>query len=234
MQLPLFYQETLTEDTGDFTLSSETSKHIVQVLRMKAGDEFILTDGKGSEMTVKLKVADKQKGVATFESRTNHLARDYQIAIAISPVKNPTRFEWFVEKATEIGVTEIIPILCKRTEKNKLRRDRLQNIMISAMLQSRQSYCPVLKEEIKIEELLTNAAYDQKFIATLERDNADLKSLLIANDSKIILIGPEGDFTPEEIESFLKVNFLPVSLGNTRLRTETAGVVAAVLLKDSE
>lgn len=232
MQLPLFYEEKLSESTGDITLSPETSKHLVQVLRTKVGEQFILTDGKGSEMTVRLKVADKQQSVASFESRTDHLAPDYQIAIAISPVKNAARFEWFAEKATEIGVTEIIPILCKRTEKQSLRRKRLRHIMISAMLQSRQSYCPVLQEEIKIEELLVSTSYDQKFIATLEGDTAELKPFIHVGDSRIILIGPEGDFTPEEIKASVKADFLPVSLGNNRLRTETAGVVAAVLLKN--
>lgn len=231
MQLPFFFEEALPEGTGDFQLSTESSKHIVQVLRMKAGDKMILTDGQGQEMTVFVKNADKNKTIVSFESKTDHLAAEPAITIAISPLKNAVRFEWFVEKATELGISGILPLICSRTEKKSIKTGRLKNIMISAMIQSRQVYMPELQEEHTFEEIMKLNDYNQKYIATLEGDFADLKELVNPGDSKIILIGPEGDFSPEEVKLALKEDYLPVTLGNQRLRTETAGLVAAVMLR---
>src|SRR6185312_13462142 len=156
-----------------------------------------------------------------------------EITIAISLIKNRTRFEWFIEKATEIGIQSIIPLICKRTENIHFRRERMQSIITSAMLQSRQVWLPELSEPIKMSDVIKAQDCDQKFIAhCLEEEKKELRSdSAHSSDSKIILIGPEGDFTEDEIQSALQQNYIPVSLGATRLRTETAGIVAAVLLK---
>lgn len=231
-QMPYFFEEQLPENNADFELSPETSKHLAQVLRMKEGTHFLMTDGKGKETEVKLILAHKNKSRVSFVSSTNHLAPDYEVAIAISLLKNESRFEWFLEKATEIGVTAIFPLICSRTERKSFRIDRMKNIIISAMLQSRQVFLPRLSEPISIEHLYREDQYRQKFIAhcMTKKDRAELTPMVEKGRSRIILIGPEGDFTSKEVEDALKQEYIPVSLGNTRLRTETAGIVAAALL----
>jgi 16S rRNA (uracil1498-N3)-methyltransferase len=158
-----------------------------------------------------------------------------KVSIAISLVKSPARFEWFLEKATELGVSEIVPIICERTERQHFRYERMKAILVSAMLQSQQVWLPVLKEPIKFETLVREESMPNervKLIAHCEDSTKQqLSSLKIGKTSdSIILIGPEGDFTSKEIEHALEHNYLPVALGETRLRTETAGVAAAVLL----
>jgi 16S rRNA (uracil1498-N3)-methyltransferase len=159
-----------------------------------------------------------------------------RITIAISLLKNSNRFEWFLEKATEIGVHAIIPLICKRTEKQKLREDRMQNILISAMLQSQQCWLPVLHKPIDYELIFRQEEIihaSQKFIAhCIEEEKRNLADLVNETlSSQIILIGPEGDFTNEEVQLAIQNHFDAVSLGDTRLRAETAGVVAATILK---
>jgi 16S rRNA (uracil1498-N3)-methyltransferase len=148
-------------------------------------------------------------------------------------LKNTHRFEWFLEKATEIGVSEIIPLVCERTEKEKFRADRLQGICISAMLQSQQTWLPVLHEPVQFEDLkMWKCENGPNYIAhcTDTAKQAFPHSHISTSPHSLICIGPEGDFTPKEIELALQHQFIPVSLGETRLRTETAGVVAAALL----
>lgn len=231
-QLPLFFEAQLPSGTDDFELSPDTSKHIVQVLRMKPGGRLLLTDGNGIQMEVKLEVADKKKARVSFISKLDHLAPESEIAIAISLLKNEGRFEWFIEKATEIGVQAIYPLICERTERKSFREDRIKNIMISAMLQSRQVFLPHLAAPLQLNQLYSEDQYQQKFIAHCidGDDKAELNSLSDENLSKIILIGPEGDFTSQELKIAVKEGYVPVSLGSTRLRTETAGIVAAVWL----
>jgi len=235
MVLPFFYKENLTASSADVVLDEATSKHVVQVLRMQNGEQLQLTNGKGILFTVEIIDNNRKrctvKVLETFDIPHSPL----HITIAISPVKNNTRFEWFLEKATEIGVTEIIPLVCTRTEKAAFKFDRMKSILVSAMLQSQQCWLPVLHEPTKFNALITSAAHQQKFIAhcidDAKRNLADLNNESLS--SKIILIGPEGDFTPEEIILALQHHFNAVSLGNTRLRTETAGIVAATLLMNS-
>ena len=183
-------------------------------------DKFEITDDNRKKCIVKVIKTNKQQRPTP------------NITIAISPVKNNTRFEWFLEKATEIGVTEIIPLICSRTEKTVFKFERMKSILVSAMLQSQQCWLPVLQEPTKFIELVKSSIQQQKFIAhcmdDAKRSLSDLNNESLS--SKIILIGPEGDFTMDEIELALKNNFSAVSLGNTRLRTETAGIVAAILL----
>jgi len=231
MAVPFFFEENLPL-SNDFILSEETSKHVSQVLRMKEGEEIRVTNGNGQTIIAEIVLPDKKKTkVKTIRKEFSELPKP-EIIIAISLIKNTNRFEWFAEKATEIGVSAIIPMICKRSEKTHFRKERIRSILISAMLQSQQSWLPQLSEPVTFPELIKNENEEQKFIAhCLLEDKKDLKNLAMKAKSKIILIGPEGDFTEEEIEQAIQHNYIPVSLGDTRLRTETAGIVAAVLLQ---
>ena len=231
MAVPFFFEDNLPL-SNDFILSEETSKHVSQVLRMKEGEEIRVTNGNGQTIIAEIVLPDKKKTkVKTIRKEFSELPKP-EIIIAISLIKNTNRFEWFAEKATEIGVSAIIPMICKRSEKTHFRKERIRSILISAMLQSQQSWLPQLSEPVKFPELIKNENEEQKFIAhCLLEDKKDLKNLAMKAKSKIILIGPEGDFTEEEIEQAIQHNYIPVSLGDTRLRTETAGIVAAVLLQ---
>lgn len=233
MSLPFFYKEDIITSSTDVVLDEATSKHIVQVLRMQNGEQLQLTNGKGILFTAEI-TDDNRKKCAVKVIQTNNEQRStINIIIAISLVKNNTRFEWFLEKATEIGVSEIIPLICSRTEKATFKFERMKSILISAMLQSQQCLLPVLHEPVKFNQLVQSATQQQKFIAhcidDAKRNLSDLNNEGLS--SKIILIGPEGDFTTDEIDLALKNNFNAVTLGPTRLRTETAGMVAATLLK---
>ena len=213
-------------------LDEDTSKHITGVLRMKRGEELTLTDGRGTKATAVIE--DDHRKRCTVRIKDRHFEDEVKphITVAISLVKNVARFEWFLEKATEIGISEIIPLLCERTEKEKFRTDRLQNIITSALLQSQQSRMPVLHEPTTFNNVIASTTADDKFIAhCLEWDKQQLPAVA-GNRDAIILIGPEGDFTPAEVEAALGKGFRPVALGDTRLRTETAGMVAAALLRN--
>jgi 16S rRNA (uracil1498-N3)-methyltransferase len=231
MALPFFYKEDLVATSTDIILDEATSKHIVQVLRMQNGEQLQLTNGKGILFTAEITDDNRKKCSVKVIATNNQQRSTNNISIAISPVKNNTRFEWFLEKATEIGVSEIIPLICSRTEKTAFKFDRMKSILVSAMLQSQQCWLPVLHEPTKFNELIKSAAQQQKFIAhcidDAKRSLTDLNNQSLS--SKIILIGPEGDFTPDEIQLAMDNHFSAVSLGETRLRTETAGLVAATL-----
>ena len=231
MAVPFFFEENLPL-SNDFILSEETSKHVSQVLRMKEGEEIRITDGNGQTIIAEIVLPDKKRTKVKTIGKEFSESPKSKISIAISLIKNTNRFEWFAEKATEIGVSAIIPMICKRSEKTHFRKDRIRSILISAMLQSQQSWLPELSEPIKFTDLLKNEQQEQKFIAhCLPEDKKELKEVAINANSKIILIGPEGDFTEEEIQQAIQHNYIPVSLGDTRLRTETAGIVATVLLQ---
>ncbi len=237
MALPFFYIELFDTLAKSIVLDEVTSKHVVQVLRMKEGEKLNLTDGKGILITAEITDNNRKKCTVKVIKTINNQRSTTNITIAISLLKNANRFEWFLEKATEIGVSEIIPLICERTENEKFRYDRMKGNCISAMLQSQQCWLPVLHEPVKYIEYIKYISEKkdlQKFIAFCEESNArnNLSTFKPFNHSTI-LIGPEGDFTKEEIDLALQNNFIPVSLGETRLRTETAGVVAAALLKIS-
>ena len=229
MSLPFFFQEEFSKE-NIFTLSEETSKHAIQVLRMKKGEQLQLTNGKGKIIIAEIISENKKATEVKVLSTSNIIHRTSNIAIAISLIKNTNRFEWFLEKATEIGVSEIIPLLCERTEKQNFRYDRMKNILVSAMLQSQQAWLPILKEPIKFLEVIKKSGQQNKYIAHCIEDKKKKIIDPSINQSSIILIGPEGDFTKPEIEMAIANNFIPITLGDTRLRTETAGIVAAVLL----
>ncbi|TWI83730.1 16S rRNA (uracil1498-N3)-methyltransferase [Lacibacter cauensis] len=235
MALPFFYIESLDSSQQLLTLNEETSKHVVQVLRMQAGEQLNLTDGKGNLFTALINDAHKKHCVVKIQTKSFTPQAARKTCIAVSLVKNASRFEWFLEKATEIGITEIIPLLCDRTERQHFRYDRMKGILVSAMLQSQQTWMPVLHEPMRFENLkmmqFENAV---KLIAHCEeREKTSITDILseVEGANCMILIGPEGDFTSAEIESAIASGCQPVMLGETRLRTETAAVVAATLLK---
>ncbi|MFN8306598.1 MAG: RsmE family RNA methyltransferase [Ferruginibacter sp.] len=233
MALPFFYKEDIAAGAEQVILDEDTSKHIVQVLRMQNGEQLQLTDGKGTLFTCVITDNNRKRCALKAMHQSRMPDAGSRISIAISLLKNTSRFEWFLEKATEIGVSEIIPLVCARTEKTAFKADRLKGILVSAMLQSQQCRLPVLHEPIKFKDLVTSSVHQQKFIAHCIDDAKKNLAGLNNKDhsSKIILIGPEGDFTADEIELAMQNKFGAVSLGDTRLRTETAGVVAATLLK---
>lgn len=233
MTRPFFYDASIQLTDTVFTLNEETSKHVVQVLRMQKDTPLNLTNGRGDLLMATIVDAHKKHCQVSITNGQHLAATAAKTTIAMSILKNTHRFEWFVEKATEMGVDEIIPLLCHRTEKQHFRYDRIKQISISAMLQSQQSWLPQLQYPTPLETVMASAVADIKWMAHCS-NTADKKALaayqISRAASKIILIGPEGDFSAAEIELACRQQFLPVSLGNTRLRTETAGVVAAAVL----
>ena len=233
MPLPCFYVAPENLQHNTVTLSEETSKHMVQVLRMQEGEKIKLTDGLGFFYEAIIQDANRKKCVVNWQEKIVQPVPECKVRVAISLIKNNSRFEWFLEKATEVGVREIIPLICERTEKQKAKLERMQSILISAMLQSQQAWLPKMEEPISFKKLLSQNNNSQKFIACCD-DRFETLTLTQIPEYKndcIILIGPEGDFTKEEIEFAVAQGYQPVSLGPTRLRTETAGLIAAVQLQ---
>jgi 16S rRNA (uracil1498-N3)-methyltransferase len=231
MNAPFFYHPMLADEPESCFLPEESSKHISQVLRMKTGERLHLTDGKGLLAVAEILDAHKKKTSIRILEKQQIPAPDNKRIIAISPVKNTARFEWFLEKSTEIGIHQIIPLICQRTEKQHLRPERLKNILVSAMLQSQQCHLPILDEPTSLVKLLDSNLPDAKYIAHCLQygDRTSFRDVVHSTHASIILIGPEGDFTSDEIHQAIQSGFTPVTLGEQRLRTETAGVVAAAL-----
>ncbi len=232
MALPVFYSAEINAQSDEHVLNEDTSKHIVQVLRMKRDEHLKVSNGNGYMFTTQI-IDDHKKRVVVKITDTSFEPAPANISIGISMVKNVQRFEWFLEKAVEIGISEIHPLLCARTEKQQFRFARMQGIMISAMLQSQQAWLPRLTEPVRFNEFVERPLVGNAFIAHCE---AGVKRSPLQHFSAVknplILIGPEGDFTNEEIQKALDKGYAPVTLGNTRLRTETAGMVAVTLLNN--
>ncbi len=224
----LFYQPGIPE--GIIYLDAEESRHVVRVLRMNEGDQLNLTDGKGFFYFAKITNADPKKCQFKILDRKETQKRNFYIHIAIAPTKNADRIEWFVEKAVEIGVDEISFILCKNSERKVINLERVEKIAVSAMKQSQQARLPKINEVVPFQKIL-NSPLDQKFIAYVDSSNPKhLQSAAQLNKKYLILIGPEGDFSNEELELATQHGFEKVSLGTNRLRTETAGLVAVQVL----
>jgi 16S rRNA (uracil1498-N3)-methyltransferase len=235
MTLPFFYIPEIQPGQTTLQLDEDTSKHVTGVLRKKPGDALHLTDGKGHLLSAVITDDHKKRCIVSITHTQETPPPARKTIVAISLLKNVSRFEWFLEKATEIGITAIIPLICDRTEKEHFRYDRMKNILVSALLQSQQVWLPVLHQPVGFGLLLKQQdiiAIPQKFIAhCLPGKKQQLSHVADASSlTRLILIGPEGDFTPEEINFALEHQYIPVALGDTRLRTETAGLVAAVLL----
>ncbi|HEY6976081.1 MAG TPA: RsmE family RNA methyltransferase [Chitinophagaceae bacterium] len=234
MSLPYFFIKDLS-NSNTIILPEDTSKHCMQVLRMKEGEQVQLTDGKGNLAIARITSADRRYCSVNVEEKKFEERNSRKISVALSLLKNQGRFEWFVEKATEIGISEIIPLICERTERQHFRWERTYNILVAAMLQSEQVWLPILHEPQPFEKMVIASAYPQKLIAYCGEDDnkKDVASIKTKTETQI-LIGPEGDFTNPEIKQALTNSYIPVSLGRTRLRSETAGVVAITLLMNSE
>ena len=211
-----------------FTLSEEESQHAVRVLRLQAGDELEVVDGAGGYyFAVVTNPHPKHCEFQIKETITEYGKRDYRLHIAIAPTKNIERLEWFIEKCTEIGVDEITPILCRFSERKIIKPERLEKIIVSAAKQSLKAYFPILNPMCSFRDFIQQTTVSQKFIAhCYEQDKQLLQQVYQKSSDAVILIGPEGDFSPEEVQAAIQHQFQPVSLGSSRLRTETAGIAA--------
>ncbi len=222
----LFYAPNINGKFYD--LDKEESRHIVRVLRKKQGDTIHFTDGKGWFYETLISEIDSRNcTVEIIRKYEGDDKRPFKIHIAIAPTKNNDRIEWFLEKSTEIGIDEITPIICDHSERKVVKIERLNKVITSAVKQSLKSFHPKLNEQISLKEFLNIDFKGQKFIAYIDTYvTLELSDSIKSNKDILILIGPEGDFRPEEVELAKQKGFVPVSLGKSRLRTETAGVVA--------
>ena len=225
--MQLFYNPDITPGTTLFLFDKEESRHIVKVLRKKEGDFIQITNGKGSLFTSEITFANEKKCEVTISAEEFFEPAPYQLHLAVAPTKLNDRYEWFLEKATEMGISEITPIICDHSERKFIKTDRFDKIIQSAMKQSLQYYLPKLNEPVSFKDFIKKQNDGLNLIAHCEEtDKKSLKDVLEPNQKITILIGPEGDFSDKEIKAALENNYIPVSLGNTRLRTETAAVVA--------
>jgi len=223
-----FFNRNITGDA--FVADALESKHIAKVLRMNVGDKSAFIDGKGGFYTCELQDANPKKCRFTVvEKEFIPKSKKYHLHLVVAPTKNISRFEWFIEKAVEIGIDEITPVQCEYSERIRMKSDRLEKIIISAMKQSQQVWMPRLNELVELDAFLNNDSYQQyqKFIAYVSKDHESLlKERYVKGNDTIILIGPEGDFSTAEIKAAIARNYEPISLGENRLRTETAALVA--------
>ena len=225
--MQLFYNPHINQADSLFVFDKEESKHIIKVLRKKESDILFVTNGLGFLFKTEIKLASDSKCTVAILSFEQQDVTKFKLHLAVAPTKMNERYEWFLEKATEIGIQEITPIICEHSERKIIKTDRFQKIIESAMKQSLHYFIPKLNEPITFKEFVKKDFIGQKFIAHCEEtDKKSLKNVLHASQDCTILIGPEGDFSVKEIQTALDNKFIPVSLGNTRLRTETAAVVA--------
>lgn len=221
----LFYTPDITGET--YQLNEEESRHCSKVLRLVEGDHIQLIDGKGSFYTAEITDAHpKRTALKIIEIQKEYSRRNHYLHIAVAPTKNIDRFEWFLEKATEIGIDEITPLICERSERKDVKIERLNKIITSAIKQSLKAYHPKLNDPCSFKDFL-NKPFKEKFIAhCMEGDKSTLSDKIKKHGDYTILIGPEGDFSPSEAEQALLKEYIPVSLGTSRLRTETAALQA--------
>lgn len=225
--MQLFYNSTINETTESFTFDREESKHIIKVLRKKDGDILFVTNGLGYLFKTEITLASDSKCTVQMVSFEKSAPSNFKLHLAVAPTKMNDRYEWFLEKATEIGIQEITPIICDRSERKVINIDRFDKIILSAMKQSNELYLPKLNPAISFKEFIKQQNEGLQLIAHCEEtDKKTLKSVVHPNTNITVLIGPEGDFSEKEIALALEQKYIPVSLGNTRLRTETAAVVA--------
>jgi len=225
--MQLFYNPRLDNSAAQFVFSAEESNHIVKVLRKKEGDNLLITNGRGYVFEAEIIIADAKKCKAQITSTTKKHRDMSWFHLVVAPTKSNDRFEWFLEKATEIGVDEITPIICEHSERKIVKPERMQKVIQSAMKQSMQAYLPKLNPAVSYKEFMGHPREGLLFIAhCAEDEKLELKRGVAPDKDITILIGPEGDFSRAEIENAYKNGFLPVSLGKNRLRTETAAIVA--------
>ena len=225
--MQLFYNPTIDNSISQFVFSPEESKHIIKVLRKTEGDELHITNGKGYLFSAKIMVADIKKCKAQITTREKKHQAMHSLHMAVAPTKMNDRFEWFLEKATEIGVNEITPIICEHSERKVVKLERMEKVLQSAMKQSLQTFLPKLNQPQTFKAFIAREQNGLKFIAHCEdEEKAELKRRVAADKDVTVLIGPEGDFSATEINLAYDNGFVPVSLGKNRLRTETAAIVA--------
>lgn len=225
--MQLFYNPEIDTETKDFFFGKEESKHIIKVMRKKSDDILFVTNGLGYLFKTSITLASDSKCTVKIVSFEKSEKLNYSLHLAVAPTKMNDRYEWFLEKATEIGISEITPIICDHSERKFIKTDRFEKILQSAMKQSLHHYLPKLNEPIAFKDFIKNKYEGQLFIAHCEEtDKKSLKNTLKSETAVTILIGPEGDFSEKEIKLALENNYIPVTLGHTRLRTETAAVVA--------
>ena len=231
MAVPYFYEALLNNHTTTYQLSEVTSKHCVQVLRMKEGDRLDLTNGMGQIFEATITVAHKKSTTVQIADQKTMAAPLQKITLGISLLKNLTRLEWLFEKATEMGIHTIVPLICDHTIHARFKMERMQNILQSAMIQSQQVWLPTLTEPISFDTFINNYDASQKLIAHCGQGKKENIKAITVQDDCLLIIGPEGDFSGDEIEKATQCQFTPIHLGPTRLRTETAGLFALSILK---
>jgi 16S rRNA (uracil1498-N3)-methyltransferase len=217
---------------GNYTLPDDEARHAIKVLRRTVGDTLSVTDGMGTLYKVQI-ISDniKKCTVQIVETVVNFEKRSFYLHLAVAPTKNTDRYEWMLEKAVEIGVDEITPIICNRSERRNINTERLQRVAISAMKQSVKAYLPKINEAVKLKDFAAMAFEGKKYIGyCIDNNRQSLKNCYSKNENALVLIGPEGDFTPDEIEICIKNKFQPITLGKSRLRTETAGLAACQII----
>ncbi|MDQ1332647.1 MAG: Ribosomal small subunit methyltransferase [Bacteroidota bacterium] len=225
--MQIFYAPDI--DGISYTLDERESKHTIRVLRMREGDPVRLIDGKGNLYEGVIKDPDPKRCLVKIESAIrNFEKRNYRLHIAISPLKNPERFEWFVEKSVELSIDEITPLICRNTEKPGIKAERIRGIIISAMKQSLKALEPRLNKPCSFNDFIKQPHPGKLMIAHCNNkmERKGIAEIYSKGDEAVILIGPEGDFSEEEIKSTLSKNFTQIHLGPGRLRSETAGVSA--------
>lgn len=231
--MQLFYDPGFEPPRG--VLGEEESKHCVRVLRLGEGDRLHLTDGRGTLYRCRIVRADARRcEVEAVDTAADFEPLGYRLTMAVAPTKNADRFEWFLEKATEVGVTRIVPLETERSERRVYRPQRGEKVITAAMKQSLKAYRPELAPLTPLREVLERPFEGRKFIAhcaepRTERGKAYLPAALRPGEAALVLIGPEGDFSPEEIDAALACGFEEITLGRQRLRTETAAVAAVTM-----
>lgn len=230
--MQLFYAPDITPPL--YTLSDEESKHCIRVLRLTKGDELHITDGRGNMHLCRIVEPHQHHcTVEVIQTQQNYEPLPYSLTMAVAPTKNIDRYEWFLEKATEVGVSRIVPIECDRSERRTIKHEREMRVVTSAVKQSLKAYHPILDEMTPLKRLIAEPFNGQKLIAHCDSSfetRPYLPTIIKKNENILILIGPEGDFSPEEINFALENGFQPISLGTQRLRTETAAVAATIMV----
>lgn len=229
MSNQLFYAHLIEDGFARF--DEEESRHLVTVLRRKPGDRIDFSDGRGRLYQAELVEMGKKHALARVITHTDQLPRKARLHLAIAPTKQMERYEWMLEKAVEIGVSAITPLICKRSERAQLRMDRLEKVMLSAMKQSLRAWLPTLNQPTPFNGFVQGVSEQDRWIAWLpDSPPPHLRTVGASDRDTVVLIGPEGDFTPEEVQLAEQNGFKPVGLGDARLRTETAGVYVAAIL----
>jgi len=229
----ILYTPDISIHVSSYRLSREESKHAIRVLRLKKGEKVILVNGKGLRNEATVQEADPKSTLLSVETSSKADTRDsYKLHIAVAPTKNIDRIEWFLEKAIEIGIDEFTPLICHQSERKKVKMERLNRIAVSAMKQSQNSFLPVLNDPVAYGVFMNQIKGKTVFkgiahcIASSEKKH--IKDVLTAGTDAVLLIGPEGDFSEEEVRLALSQGFQPLSLGASRLRTETAALAACM------